>query len=569
MSQDFDVCVIGSGAGGSPVALTLAQAGHSVLVLERGPWYGTDDFYKDELACCLRETYKPDRKDEPHIIELEDDDGQWQAQNTNHSRWNFWNGNCVGGASNFMSGYFHRLKPVDFHLLSEFGPIEGANMADWPISYDDLEPYYTKVEQEVGVSGKVQSHPHAEPRSKQAFPYPPLQEHAVSGMLDAAGKKLGFHPFPTPRAILSRPEKGRNSCAYNGGYCGSTGCSTGAKGSARVSLLERAVATGNCEIRPHSLVKHIVTNPQGKITHVEYIDQAGTTRKVDAKIYVVACQAIETAKLLLRSTGAKFPNGLANNNGLVGKNLLFAGGGAGSGQLPYGNFSEEKAQELAQTGFFINRALQDWYVIDDKAFGPRQKGGTIDFVHVHPSPALRASRHLDGEQGLLWGKPLKRNLEHLFRDSMPLKIEAFCDWLPIDDSFVTLDKSKKDKWGLPLGRVRAGFHVQNLRVGWFLAAKGAEMLKAIGAENVISFASGAPPTNLLAGTCRFGKNPEKSVLNADCQAHEVDNLYVTDGSFMPTGGSVPYTWTIYANAFRVADLLRQRLKKPTLNREKI
>ncbi len=563
MSHDFDVIVIGSGAGGSPVALTLAQAGHSVLVLERGPWYSTEDFYKDELACCLRETYKPNRKDEPHIIELEDGDGGWKVQSTESGRWNFWNGNCVGGSSNFMSGYFHRLKPVDFRLLSEFGPIEGANIADWPISYEDLEPYYTRVETEVGISGKVQAHPHAEPRSRADFPYPPLQEHAVAGMLDEAGKKLGFHPLPTPRAILSRPADGRGSCAYNGGYCGSTGCSTAAKGSARSALLERAVMTGRCEVRPHSLVKRLITDAKGKITSVEYFDKAGALRQVDAGIYVIACQAVESAKLLLRSTGPKFPRGLANANGLVGKNLLFAGGGAGSGQLPYGKFSKAKAQELAQTGFFINRALQDWYVIDDKEFGSRQKGGTIDFVHVHPSPVLRASRHLHGDHGLLWGKPLKRNLEHLFRDAVPLKIEAFCDWLPVDDSFVTLDPSQKDKWGMPLARVRTGFHVQNLKVGWYLAAKGAELLKAIGAEDVISFASGEPPVNLQAGTCRFGTDPDVSVLDSNCRAHEVENLYVTDGSFMPTGGSVPYTWTIYANAFRVADHLLQRLGKPS------
>ena len=562
MSHDFDVIVIGSGAGGSPVALTLAQAGHSVLVLERGPWYKTEDFYKDELACCLRETYKPNRKDEPHIIELEDGDGGWKIQSTESGRWNFWNGNCVGGSSNFMSGYFHRLKPVDFRLLSEFGPIEGANIADWPISYEDLEPYYTRVETEVGISGKVQAHPHAEPRSRADFPYPPLQEHAVAGMLDEAGKKLGFHPIPTPRAILSRPADGRGSCAYNGGYCGNTGCSTAAKGSARSALLERAVATGRCEVRPHSLVKRLITDAKGKITGVEYFDQAGERKQVDAGIYVVACQAVESAKLLLRSTGPKFPRGLANSNGLVGKNLLFAGGGAGSGQLPYGKFSKAKAQELAQTGFFVNRALQDWYVIDDKEFGSRQKGGTIDFVHVHPSPVLRASRHLHGEHGLLWGKALKRNLEHLFRDAVPLKIEAFCDWLPVDDSFVTLDASRKDKWGMPVARVRTGFHVQNLKVGWYLAAKGAELLKAIGAEDVISFASGEPPVNLQAGTCRFGADPAVSVLDPNCRAHEVENLYVTDGSFMPTGGSVPYTWTIYANAFRVADHLLQRLGKP-------
>ena len=125
-NHDFDVCVIGSGAGGSPVAFILARAGYSVVVLERGPWFTTDDFRKDELACCLRDTYRPSRRDEPHVIELEDDDGGWREQLTEDSRWNFWNGNCVGGASNFMSGYFHRLKPVDFRLLSEFGPIEGG-----------------------------------------------------------------------------------------------------------------------------------------------------------------------------------------------------------------------------------------------------------------------------------------------------------------------------------------------------------------------------------------------------------------------------------------------------------
>ena len=172
---------------------------------------------------------------------------------------------------------------------------------------------------------------------------------------------------------------------------------------------------------------------------------------------------------------------------------------------------------------------------------------------------LRAQRQLEGDGRLNWGKPLKRILEHQLRDGLSLKIEAFCDWLPVDDCFVTLDASRKDKWGMPLGRVRAGFHVRNLQVGWYLAAKGAEMLKAIGAEEVISFASGAPPTNLLAGTCRFGNDSATSVLDADCRAHELDNLYVTDGSFMPTGGSVPYTWTIYANAFRVADRLVERL----------
>ena len=550
--NDFDICIIGSGAGGGPVALTLAQAGYRVVVLEKGPWFTDDDFFKDELACCLRTTYTPDLAKEPQVVEVEDDDGNFHARPTDGSRWNFWNGNCVGGSSNFMSGFFHRMKPVDFKLESTFGPIDGANIADWPISYEDMEPWYDLVESEVGVSGRVVGHRHAEPRSSDQFPYPPLKEHTIAQLIDVAGQKLGMTPFPTPRAILPYSVGDRNGCSYNGGYCGSTGCSTGAKGSSRAALLNRAVATGNCEVRPHSMVKKIQTDAKGKITAVEYIDRNGDLHKVDAQIYVVACQAIETARLLLNSHGDKHPEGLANRSGQVGRNLLFAGGGAGSGRLNIKEFDPQQAQAMMQTNTFINRALQDWYVIDDKEVGPARKGGTIDFVHIHPSPVTRATRQIRGSDGLVWGKPLKRKLEDHFLGGPVIKIEAFCDWLPVDDCRVTLDPDTRDQWGLPVARVRTGFHVRNLQVGWYLAGKGAELLRAIGAEDVVSFASGTPPTNLVAGTCRFGDDPDTSVLNADCRAHDVENLYITDGSFMPTGGSVPYTWTIYANAFRVA-----------------
>ena len=145
MSVDYDVCVIGSGAGAGPIALTLTEAGYSVVVLEKGPWFSEDDFFKDELACCLRKVYTSNMRKEPQVAEQEDDDGNWHSAPTWRSSLNFWNGNCVGGSSNFMSGYFHRLKPIDFKLLSTFGPIEGANMVDWPIDYDELEPYYDKI----------------------------------------------------------------------------------------------------------------------------------------------------------------------------------------------------------------------------------------------------------------------------------------------------------------------------------------------------------------------------------------------------------------------------------------
>jgi choline dehydrogenase-like flavoprotein len=301
------------------------------------------------------------------------------------------------------------------------------------------------------------------------------------------------------------------------------------------------------------MVSRLISDTGGRVVETEYFDKNGHKKKVSARIYVVACQAIETARLLLLSVGPKHPKGLANRSGLVGKNLIFAGGGLGSGKLIYSKLSPRRAQELRRFGTFINRGLQDWYLINDPNLGPRQKGGTIDFIFRSPSAIGRTSRLVHGPEGLIWGKPLKEKLVTHFRDAQYLEIEAFCDWLPVDNCFVQLDPNVKDKWGLPVARIRTGFHPHNLMIGWYLAERGAEVLRQIGADEVFSFVPGSPPTNLQGGTCRFGNDPETSVLNADCRAHEVDNLYVTDGSFMPTGGSAPYTGTIYANAFRVAD----------------
>lgn len=558
MTGDCDVCVIGSGAGGGPIAYSLASAGFSVTVLEKGPWFTEDTFFKDEIACCRRSIYTPDAADEPQVVETESDDGGWRRQRSDQSGQSLWNGNCVGGSSNFMSGYFHRLKPIDFRLLSTFGPIEGAEIRDWPITYADLEPYYDLVEREVGISGRVVDHPQLEPRSRPDFPYPPTAEHPLAEHIDLACERLGFHPIPTARAILSQPAMGRQSCSYNG-YCGSYGCATGAKGSSRAALLNRAVATGRCRVVAETMVTRLHSDHSGRVVAAEYRTAQGHRQRLDARIFVVACQAIESARLLLNSVGPRHPRGLANGSGLVGRNLLFAGGGAGSGRLPYDRFSARQVAALRQFGTFINRSLQDWYVIQDPASGQSLKGGTIDFVHRHPAPIARASRQIRGANGLIWGEPLKRKLESHFTAASYIKLEAFCDWLPHRDCFVSLDSEVRDKWGLPVAKVRTGFHLHNLQIGWHLAARGAEVLQAMGAEDLTFFATGSPPTNLVAGGCRFGKDPGDSVLDPDCRAHEADNLFVSDGSFMPTGGSVPYTWTIYANAFRVADKVIEQL----------
>lgn len=562
MSNDYDVCIIGSGAGGGPVALTLAKAGYSVVVLEKGPWFTENDFYKDELACCRRSVYTPKLSEEQHVIEDTDSDGNWAGEATSDSGWDFWNGNCVGGSSNLMSGFFYRLKPEDFRLRAEFGPIKGANVVDWPISYEDLEPYYTLVEKEVGVSGRFTDHPFAEPRSSKDFPYPPTQEHPVSGWIDEACRSMGLFSLPTPRAILSRNKGNRRSCEYSG-FCGSYGCSSGAKGSARAALLDQAVATKHCEIKPLCKVYKLSSDATGKVVSADYYDIEGNKQSITAKLFVVACQAIETSRLLLSSTGVKHPDGLANNSGQVGKNLLFSAGGSGNGDFAYtdiaANMDRQAAENMKMRGPFVNRGLQDWYFIDDPVMGGRIKGGTVDFLLRHPNTMSKAiGAKWDGDD-LVWGRVLQQNLKSIFTDSQTLRYEIFCDWLPTDNCFVSLDSSVKDKWNSPVAKVRIGYHEHDLKVGHYINEHSTKVLKKMGATNIRSNISGAPPQNLVAGGCRFGHDPKTSVLNADCRAHDVKNLYVTDGSFMPTGGSVPYTWTIYANAFRVAERIKDVL----------
>ena len=553
-TKEFDVCIVGSGAGAGPVAFELAKAGYAVGILEKGGWYTEKDFYKDEQL-PRHDVFQSQFKHERHVLEEPGEDGNWSSDTTSQ----FWGGNIIGGASNFMSGYFHRLKPDDFRLVSVFGKIKGANTVDWPISYDDLEPYYTKVEKVVGVSGRVVQHPHLEPRSTKDYPFPPTREHPIASWFDKACQKMDLHPLPMARGILSVPFNGRKSCEYSG-YCGSYGCSSGAKSSSRAALLDQAVASGNCKIISRAKVYRINSDQKGNACSVDYYDRDGRSHEVRAKIIVVACYAIESARLLLSSPGPKHPDGIGNNNQQVGKNLHCCSGGTGHGVFEFDQFSNQQAEDLKVRGPFFNRALQDWYVInDEKVFDRPVKGGTLDFVFDPPSPTTDANslKWQDGE--LLWGTPLKQRIKSHFTQSKDFKFEVFCDWLTTDDCYVSLDSKEKDKWGSPVARVKVGYHPHDMKVARYLVEKGKQVMKAMGAQTVWGNAFSAPTSNLIAGGLRFGNDPETSALDADCRVHGTDNLFVTDGSFMPNGGSVTPTFTIYANSFRVADKIKAQL----------
>lgn len=554
MIRQADICIIGSGAGGAPVAHTLALAGFKVIVLEKGPLYNEDDFKKDEIAVARRSLFTPNLKDEFHIVETFNEDGNIVTE----SGWNFWNGSMVGGSSNLMSGYFHRMKPNDFKLKSVFGGVEGANVVDWPIDYETMEPYYTKVEDVVGVSGKMVDHPYREERSTPDYPYPQTWEHPIASWIDASCAKLGYYSMPTPRAIIPYDALGRRGCSYSN-LCGSYGCATGAKSHAKSALLDKAMRSGNCEVIPDAFVYKIESDKE-RANGVHYYDKNGESHSVEARIYVLAAQAIESSRLLLNSKSVDFPNGLANNGGLVGKNLIFSAGGSGTGKLNFANLPKDRQESLLLRGAFVNRSLQDWYEYDTKE--EHLKGGTIDFLFEHANAIPRALDQVYDDNGdLVWGKPLSKSLHHAFERSRIMTFEVFNDWMPTDNCFVSIDEEERDKWGMPVGKIRLYGHPQDLKVGNYLADRAVQVLEGLGCEDITSNISDSPPPNLVAGGCRFGDDPKTSVLDVNCKAHEVANLYVTDASFMPTGGSVPYTWTIYANAFRVADKILEELRK--------
>ena len=546
--SEVDAVVVGSGAGGAPMALQLARAGLRVVLLEKGPRYSEADFTHDEISISRRNFFMPLPWDEPHL---------WRVGQTGkYSRSNHaWTANCVGGGTVHMSGFFYRLKPVDFRMKSMLGAPAGSTVVDWPIRYEDLLPYYEQVEEEIGVSGLVTNHPWAEPRRKP-YPLPPLDEHPIAKEIDRAGKKIGVHPYPTARAIASRPYRGRAGCAYCP-LCGSYGCEVGAKSSTHAALIPLALATGKVELRSRCMARSVEVTPDGRARSVVYLDENGALQEQPARIVVVSCTAVESARLLLNSRSARWPKGLANDSGLVGKNLTFSGFGRSRA-----SFRISKRREswpwLADPAPFVQRSLSDHYVLPASAKLGSRKGGAIGFLWEHPAPISQAIVLAQGGKGA-FGKELKERFR-VFRDSKVLQFETYAEWLPTAGTYVTVDDSVLDRYGLPVAAITIDRHPADLPVTRYLIDRGEELLKAMEPDAVWRVTEAGETTILQHGTCRFGDDPASSVLDRDCRAHTVPNLYVVDGSFMPTSGGNPNTLTIMANAYRVADRLVQRVK---------
>jgi choline dehydrogenase-like flavoprotein len=530
--ETVDFVVVGSGAAGGVMARELAQAGFTVLVLEQGPRLTPSDFEHDELKYSFLHGITNDPDSSPQTFRRDPSSPGVRYQGANPLVY----ARIVGGSSNHFTANFWRFHEIDFRERSVLGSISGTGFADWPISYQELEPYYTKVEWEVGVSGLAGASPFDPPRTKP-YPMPPLPVKSSGVLLERGARKLGLHAFPAPLAIVSQPFRGRPACV-NCGFCIGFGCEVMAKSSALYTMIPEAEATGRCEVRPESYVFRVETNDRGRATGVRYFDREKRERFQKARAVVLSANGAETPRLLLNSASARFPQGLANSSGLVGKHLMFNQGADAHAVFEH-ELNEYKSVQ-------VTRVVHDFYDSDPRRgfYG----GGGID-ARIGRQPigwALTSGGNLPR-----WGAELTARLEAFPRSMIAA---GHSTSLPLETNSVSIDPGVKDAWGIPGICVTYKDHPDDLSMARFLQDRSVEIMQAAGAQKIwkTDVTERAGAVHLL-GTCRMGNDPATSVIDKYHRTHDVPNLFLCDGSSFVTSGRGQPTLTIQALAFRAAD----------------
>ena len=525
--------VIGAGAGGGVVAKELSEAGVRVALLERGRWYTANDCRKDDLrnqrTSVLGNNSGPDDERNPRVF-VDRDANRHIVLPSEGGYSN--NAACVGGGTLTYGAMAWRYQPKDFRMRSTYGAPEGSTLDDWPISYDDLAPFYEKAEYEIGVSGDVNNDPFKGPRARP-LPMPPLSPTREYEILKPAAQRLGLHPFDLPMLRNSVPYNGRPPC-MRCRWCVGFVCEVDAKCGTHNTVIPRALATGLCDLRLGCMVKEILTTEQGKITGVSYFDAHDRLQEQPADLVIISGAAIESARLLLNSKSRLFPNGLGNRFDWVGRNLQ---GHAYSGA----------------TGLF------DFDTYDD--VGPGACIAICDYNHGNPGMVgggalcnefIRLPIHVSSMSPPnlpRWGKAHKDFMRQAYRRTVVVMGPA--QEMPMFDSRVQVDPRVKDFWGIPVVRLSGSNHPHTVEVGKMLSVKADAWLKEAGA---VSTWPRPPRVGLSggqhqAGTCRMGNDPKTSVVNRYCQVHDVDNLFVVDGSVHVNNGGFNPVLTIMAIAY--------------------
>lgn len=539
-NKHVNAIIVGAGAGGGVVAKELSVAGLSVVLFERGDWATFDDIDTDELnsqrAHVLSNGYGPDNERYYRILQTRD--GKTRKVIPSENEYNN-NAACVGSGTVSYGAMAWRFMEQDFKLKSIYGHVSGSTLEDWPFSYSELEPFYEKVEWEMGVSGDDTQNPFAPPRSKP-HPMPPFEHNKEARMLKEAALKLGWHPFPIPMLRNSIPYGGRPAC-YRMRTCAGYACPVDAKAGTQNTVIPIALKTGNCELRTNSVVSEIIVNEKGKITGVYYLDDKKNKHEQTADIVILSASATETARLLLNSKSKFFPNGIGNENDWVGRNL----------------------QGHAYTGA---RGIFDEEVFDD--LGPGASIAVCDFSHNNPgivgggmlcNEFLRMPYHFSNvrPQGEpKWGKAHKEFQRLNYK--RVIMVHGPYQEIPTFESRVQVDPNQKDYWGIPVVKLSGARHEKDVEGCKLLSEKAETWLKVAGASYTWQNVGGAQELSggqHQAGTCRMGNDPKLSVTDKYGRIHNVPNLFVADGSLHVSNGGFNPVLTILALAYRVGDYI--------------
>jgi choline dehydrogenase-like flavoprotein len=541
-SEEVDFAIIGSGAAGGVLARELSTAGFRVVVLEQGPYLREEDFQHNEFKTVVQYALTNNPKRQPVTFRKTEQEKAKLQPTIQYGR-------VVGGGTVHFTANYWRFHEIDFIERSKRGAVAGASLADWPITYADLEPYYTKVEWEIGVSGQAGASPFDPPRSKP-YPVPPLPIKSTGALLERGARKMGWHPFPAPIAILSQNYRNRAGCVHCG-YCEQYGCEVGAKSSTLATVIPEAELTGRCEIRPESYVYEIRTNAAGRVTGVAYFDARKSENFQKARAVIVCANGAETPRLLLMSKSSQFPHGLANSSGLVGRHLMF-----NSYALAYAEYEHPLNEYKSQV---VTRVVHDFYELDPN-LGFCGGGGLDMRFDMHPIVYSLFGLPPDAPR---WGAAYKAQIQQNFTRTA----EVFCHAtsLPVETNSISLDPDLKDEWGLPATRVTYKDHPDDLKTCQYLLDRAMELLDATPALRKWSYPVSEQEFAVhLLGTCRMGNDPKTSVINSDHRAHDVPNLFLCDGSSLVTSGRGQPTMTIQALAFRAADRIVSLAKRGEL-----
>ena len=541
----LDAVIVGSGPGGSAAAEVLTAAGWTVAIIEKGrnhlldpadPTRPSSDYSNDEIKFHSRHFLGPDPLVEPRTFRTGEEDGDRLHVGEVNSV-----PSTVGGGGTHADGKVPRFMPGDFHLLSDLGPQPGADVADWPVTYDELEPFYAAVERSIGVAGLDGANPFAGPRSGH-FPMPPGAPMFGAVRSTAAAQRLGYHPYPAPTAANSVPYDGRPAC-NNCGFCAFFGCPIHAKGDP-VALLTRTMATGRAELLAETFVSRIRFEGRRAIG-VDLVEADGTTRFLAAHHVVVAAGAIETPRLLLLSD-VEHP--------VLGRYLMVHFQTIVAGGMPYRTYAER--------GRSVTHVHDDMIVGDDLSRAaardadlPWIRGGLVEHAGA-AMPIMEAKHYPPGasHNRLMAESPIRRCLWAFTMQG---------EDLPYPTNRVDLDPSVRDARGFPVARItyRPGRH--ELVAHEHFGPRLADILKEMGAQwTAVTSSPGrgnagftpdsVPESRHNMGTVRMGTDPATSVTDPFGRLHAYDNVVVADSSVFVTSTGYGPTLTLATLAARAA-----------------